>query len=165
MGPEAPASVGDTGIRLRRDEGPYRRALDPPTIESVNLSDPRTGIEAIPRDECLRLLASVPLGRFVRVVGGAPHVVPVNHVVDGDGIVFRSDGRKHGRVAFEADSYDQDTRSGWSVVVHGDAEEVTRFDDPETWTRVHELPVDPWAGGEKGHWIRIRPTSITGRRL
>ena len=131
----------------------------------MKLADPRSGIEAIGRKECLRLVASVPLGRFVAVVGGAPHVVPVNHVVDGDGIVFRSDGRRHGRVAFEADDYDAATRTGWSVVVHGEAEEVTSFDDPETWHRVQDLPVDPWAGGPKDHWIRIEATSVTGRRL
>jgi uncharacterized protein len=136
----------------------------------MRLAD-RSGLDALDRQECLRLLDLVPLGRFVTVVGGAPHIVPVNHVVDGDSIVFRSDpGTKvdtadRGRVAFEADEYDPVTRTGWSVVVHGVAEEVTSFDDPEVWRHVQELPIDPWAGGQKAHWVRVQAASITGRRL
>lgn len=137
----------------------------------MTLADRRTGIHALDREECLRLLTTVPLGRFVTVIGGSPHVVPVNFVVDGDAVVFRTDAgtklraAERGRVAFEADDYDAATRTGWSVVIHGEAEEVTPYDHPETWRRVCSLPVDPWAGGEKAHWLRVTAVSVTGRRV
>jgi hypothetical protein len=31
--------------------------------------------------------------------------------------------------------------------------------------RVKDLPVTPWAQGEKSHWIRIEPVEVTGRRI
>ncbi|MEA2932460.1 MAG: hypothetical protein QOI56_1245, partial [Actinomycetota bacterium] len=27
------------------------------------------------------------------------------------------------------------------------------------------LPLQSWAIGQKAHWIRIRPTEVTGRRI
>ena len=137
----------------------------------MELADTHTGMEAIDRDECLELLGSVPVGRVAVVIGGgSPHIVPVNFAVvrsarDGDAIVFRTDaGTKlraveRGRVAFEADHYDTATRTGWSVVVHGQAEEV------DAGRNGAAVDPDPWAGGEKAHWVRIHATSITGRRI
>jgi nitroimidazol reductase NimA-like FMN-containing flavoprotein (pyridoxamine 5'-phosphate oxidase superfamily) len=137
----------------------------------MQLADPRTGMAALDRKDAMRLLATVPIGRVAVVIGGgAPHIVPVNFAVDTTGtteaIVFRTDaGTKlraveRGRVVFEADHYDATTRSGWSVVVHGDAEEI----DPPA---AHDAAADPdpWAGGEKAHWVRIHATSVTGRRI
>jgi nitroimidazol reductase NimA-like FMN-containing flavoprotein (pyridoxamine 5'-phosphate oxidase superfamily) len=129
----------------------------------MHLVDPRTGIDALDRKACLELLRTVPLGRVVMVVGGSPHIVPVNFAVDGEAVVFRTDegtklrAAERGRVAFEADHYDPATQAGWSVVIHGEAEELA---DPPAG-----VDVDPWAGGEKAHWIRIGATSITGRRV
>jgi hypothetical protein len=59
---------------------------------------------------------------------------------------------------------DRATRSGWSVVVSGRLEVVTEF-DPATWERVRALPIDPWAGGAKEHWMRLVSERITGRLL
>ena len=47
------------------------------------------GLEILPFDECLRLLASVPVGRVGFVVDGEVVVLPVNHVVDGQDVIFR----------------------------------------------------------------------------
>jgi nitroimidazol reductase NimA-like FMN-containing flavoprotein (pyridoxamine 5'-phosphate oxidase superfamily) len=131
----------------------------------MQLADPRTGIVALDRRECFELLGTVPLGRVVTVVGGSPHIVTVNFTVDAEheGVVFRTDvgttlrAAERGRVAFQADHYDAEARKGWSVVIHGEAEEVVPAPTG--------LPVDPWAGGEKAHWVRIRATAITGRRV
>ena len=134
-------------------------------------TDRRTGIEVIDREECLALVASEPLGRLGAVDHGRPHVVPVNFVLDGEQIVFRSfPGTKVDRLAaapvcFEVDHVDPATRSGWSVVIHGRAEEVTRWDPPDRRSRLEHLGVGPWAAGDKPHLVRIVPATITGRRV
>jgi nitroimidazol reductase NimA-like FMN-containing flavoprotein (pyridoxamine 5'-phosphate oxidase superfamily) len=133
--------------------------------------DERTGIEMIMRDECVRLLAGEVVGRLGFNLGGSPEILPVNYVLDGEAVVFRTasgskfEGAGRGPVVFEVDRIDRETRSGWSVLVHGDAHEVTVFDNPELHARVLELPIDPWARGAKPHLVRIAPRSITGRRV
>ena len=123
-------------------------------------------VREIPIEECLELLASRPVGRVAYVISGGPVVVPVNHVLDGEDIIFRTSphtdlGRQmiRGRVAFEVDDFDEFNQSGWSVLVQGSAE----YDDSDTvW------PVDrpqPWAEGTRILVVRIRSHLITGRRL
>jgi uncharacterized protein len=133
--------------------------------------DPKTRIEILDREECVRLLASQEVGRVVAVNHGRPHVVPVNYILDGDAIVFRTDvGTKldaAGRslVAFEVDDLHRENRSGWSVVVQGWAQELTAFEDPAVVARVAALPMQAWAEFEKPHVLRIVPHTITGRRV
>jgi hypothetical protein len=67
-------------------------------------------------------------------------------------------------VAFEIDAFDRTTRTGWSVIVTGRLEEVTPF-DATTLDRVSNLPVEPWAGGDKPHWMRLVPSRVSGRRI
>ena len=132
--------------------------------------DARTGIEWIDREVCLALLADDVVGRLAVVTRGAAEIFPVNYVLDGETIVFRTDaGTKldasgRARAAFEIDRIDRDHRTGWSVVASGRLEEVTRFDS-RTLERVRRLPVDPWAGGDKAHYVRLIPERITGRRV
>jgi len=132
--------------------------------------DACTGIEWLDRDECLRLLAADEVGRLAVVSGGSPAIFPVNYRLDGEAVVFRTDaGTKlddgpRAPACFEIDAFDRDHRRGWSVVVAGRLEEATRY-TAATLDRVRRLPVDPWAGGEKAHWVRLVPTRITGRRV
>jgi nitroimidazol reductase NimA-like FMN-containing flavoprotein (pyridoxamine 5'-phosphate oxidase superfamily) len=127
------------------------------------------GLEVLPFDSCLSLLAAVPVGRVGFVSGGEVVVLPVNFVVDGQDVVFRTaSGSKLAAAedsiaaAFEADNYDDITQSGWSVLVNGRLEVVE--DDAEIG-RLSQLGLDPWASAlDRPSWIRIRPTSVTGRR-
>jgi len=48
------------------------------------------------------------------------------------------------------------------VMVKGRAEELHHPDDLR---HVAELPLRFWALGEKGHWIRVVPEQVTGRRI
>ena len=48
------------------------------------------GLEILPYDECLRLLATVPVGRVSFFADGEIVVLPVNHVMDGHDPVFRT---------------------------------------------------------------------------
>ena len=127
------------------------------------------GLEILPFGECLRLLASVPVGRVGFVADGEVAVIPVNHVVDGQDVVFRTGyGSKlsaaggEALAAFEADHYDERTRSGWSVLVSGRVEVV--LDDAEV-QRLSRLGLHPWVTAvQRPFWIRIRPTSVSGRQ-
>lgn len=136
----------------------------------METTDARTGLSWLDREQCLAFLADEEVGRLAFVVAGAPVVVPVNYGLDGDTVVFRTGpGAKlddgPGRpVSFEIDSFDRGRRTGWSVVVTGRLEEVTPFDSA-TYERVHRLGVEPWAEGDRSHWLRLIPTRITGRRI
>ena len=48
------------------------------------------GLEVLPFDSCLRLLAAVSVGRVGFVADGEVVVLPVNFVVDGQYVVFRT---------------------------------------------------------------------------
>jgi nitroimidazol reductase NimA-like FMN-containing flavoprotein (pyridoxamine 5'-phosphate oxidase superfamily) len=128
------------------------------------------GLETLPFDACLQLLASVPLGRVGFYADGEMVILPVNHAMDGQDVVFRTargskltSAEEQDLVAFEADDYDQQTRSGWSVLVTGRAAVV--YEDAEI-QRLDRLDLHPWATAvEHPFWVRIRPTSVTGRRI
>lgn len=133
-------------------------------------SDLHPRLEVIQRDECLRLLAGDDIGRLAVIAGNTPIVLPVNYALDGETVVFRTDpGTKldrgpRARASFEVDCFDRQRRAGWSVVATGRLEEVTRYDSA-TFDRVKALVVDPWAGGDKTHWMRLVPDRVTGRRV
>jgi uncharacterized protein len=128
------------------------------------------GLEMLPFGDCLRRLASAPVGRVGFCADGEVMVLPVNHVVDGQDVIFRTArGSKLSAaggwpvVAFEADSYDPQTRSGWSVLVNGRAEVV---DDNAEIQRLTRLGLHPWAAAvDRPFWIRIRPTAVSGRQV
>ena len=130
---------------------------------------PDPGLEVLAEDECRRLLAEHHLGRLAIGDFGGPMIFPVNYVVDEDMVVFRTDpgskldtAAERELVAFEVDAADEATRTGWSVVVHGALAEVT---DPGDLERLRALPLYPWAPGEKTRYVRVRPASVTGRRI
>jgi nitroimidazol reductase NimA-like FMN-containing flavoprotein (pyridoxamine 5'-phosphate oxidase superfamily) len=136
----------------------------------MKMVDPRTGIEVLDEDECLRLLGTEEIGRLAVVDGTTPVIFPVNYVLDGRTIVFRTDeGTKLDRgeragACFEIDRFDRSTRTGWSVIAAGRLEEITKFDS-NALADAKALPIDPWAGGDKAHWMRLNPSRITGRRV
>lgn len=53
--------------------------------------DGRTWLEHLSTPECWRLLAQSPVGRVGVLVDSAPEIYPVNHVVDEQTVVFRTD--------------------------------------------------------------------------
>jgi nitroimidazol reductase NimA-like FMN-containing flavoprotein (pyridoxamine 5'-phosphate oxidase superfamily) len=120
-------------------------------------------------DECRKLLGERHLGRLALVDADGPVILPVNYALDEGSVVFRTDpGSKldaaaaGATVAFEVDATDERDRTGWSVVVRGQAGEVA---EPAELERLRALPLYPWAPGAKGHYVRIRPASVTGRRI
>lgn len=121
------------------------------------------------KSECFELLAQEHLGRVAIVDDRGPVVFPVNFVLDRHMVVFRTDAGtkldaacRGSRVAFEIDGTDAATHTGWSVVVRGEAVQVT---DPAEVARLRKLPLDPWAPGAKTHYVRVLPAVLTGRRI
>ncbi|WNM31224.1 pyridoxamine 5'-phosphate oxidase family protein [Streptomyces sp. Li-HN-5-11] len=131
---------------------------------------PNDGFRELGRHECLRLLATAPIGRIVYTRQALPAVVPVNFGLDADGAVLLRtslaselaravDGAV---VAFEADAADVDTHSGWSVVVTGRAEIVT---DSAEAARLGRVAPRSWAPSPEEVFVRIEPELVTGREL
>jgi nitroimidazol reductase NimA-like FMN-containing flavoprotein (pyridoxamine 5'-phosphate oxidase superfamily) len=131
--------------------------------------DTRTGIEVMDQDECLFLLRGEVVGRLAVVHGNRPVIYPVNFVLDGEDIVFRTnDGIKveaglRSPVCFEVDQVNRGTHAGWSVVVAGRLEEALP-DRDEAQRRLVELPLESWAG-PRDHVFRVVAERITGRRV
>jgi uncharacterized protein len=125
--------------------------------------------QELTRAECFELLATEPLGRVAVVDDLGPVVFPVHFVLDRHTVVFRTGaGTKLSaaslgrRVSFEVDRADPATRTGWSVLVRGEAVEVT---DRAELTRLRALPLEMWAPGTRAHYVRILPSVLTGRRI
>jgi uncharacterized protein len=125
--------------------------------------------QELTKSECFALLARERLGRVAVVDDRGPVVFPVNYVLDRHMVVIRTgDGTKldaacrGSRVAFEIDGADTAAHTAWSVLVRGEAIEVT---DPAELARLRKLPLDPWVPGAKTHYVRILPAVLTGRRI
>ncbi|MDR1807076.1 MAG: pyridoxamine 5'-phosphate oxidase family protein [Propionibacteriaceae bacterium] len=113
------------------------------------------------------LLAGQQVGRLVVIAGSEPEIFPVNYAVDGESIVIRTaEGTKldgllqHGRVTFEADTWDVD--HGYSVILHGEAAPIT---DPAELARAEALRLKPWVPTVKTVFVRIEPDRISARKF
>lgn len=132
-------------------------------------------METLDETECLRLVSTQVIGRLAFVGSYDLTVQPVNYrLVDGV-ILFRTaqdsltgedlrTGIEHAeyKVAFEVDSFDEQAREGWSVLIQGPAHHL---DSPAEREKALTAGVEPWPGGEKEHFIKITPVRITGRRV
>ena len=127
-------------------------------------------LEQLDRAECMSLISRHPamVGR-IALAGPRPVIFPVNYVVDGDSVVFRTDpGTKfHAAVhkafvAFEVDWVQPSWEIGWSVLIRGQAKVV---DDPAEIAVLQGMPLVPWAEGEKSHFVRVDAKLVSGRRL
>ena len=129
----------------------------------------RAGLEILHLGDMFRLLATVPIGRVGFIADDEVAVLPVRFLVDGQDVVFRTypgsklskieDGRY---VCFEVDSYDADKRTGWSVAARGLVEQESEA----ACARLDRPSLESWGETTQDRlWMRIRPTSITGRRI
>lgn len=138
----------------------------------MSISPPPSRLVELPRTECLRLLACTRFGRVgITTSDEVPVIRPVNYVFDerSQSVAFRTaPGTKlHALVAakravFEIDGVDRGSRTGWSVIVSGVAEEVV---SPGERRRLEGLGLELWAPGERSHWLRIRVRVVSGRRI
>jgi uncharacterized protein len=125
------------------------------------------GTTVLPANECWQLLRTVSLGRLAVWVEDHPDIFPINFTTDHGTLVFRTDeGTKLASalgdtpVAVEADGVNANSGLAWSVVIKGSASAVLSIDDVLDTVK---LPLFPWQEGHKDHFVRIAPTSVTGR--
>lgn len=123
-------------------------------------------VTKIGREECWSLLRSTSFGRIGYRLRGRTRITPVNYIVDGSRIVFRTaEGSKffalkiEDDVALQTDHYDED--HAWSVLAHGIAREIT--EEPGTADVVARL--SPWVPTTKDHVFAIDVDKIRGRRF
>ena len=91
---------------------------------------------------------------LLSVMTAEPLIFPVNYVLEGRTVAFRTDPgtkltwAKLGHVAFEIDSTDPSHREGWSVLVQGIGTEITDALDASS-ERILTRSIAPMAGGAK----------------
>ena len=123
------------------------------------------------REHCIELLHTAPIGRIAFAGEHHIEILPVDFVYRDDAILFRTapygslaalapgvDG-----VAFEVDYHDDQNQSGWSVVLSGRIQAVhSETELAELWAQKRP---SPWAAGTRTLYLRLTPTSITGRSV
>ncbi len=128
-----------------------------------------TALVALEEDECRTLLGTHGVGRIAVFTPEGPAVLPVNYLIAGPDIAFRTAAealaaRAAGtEVAFEIDNIDDVTAGGWSVLAVGELEAVTEPEEIQHLTATARS--QPWAGGPRTHWLKLTPARLTGRRV
>ncbi len=124
--------------------------------------------DVLSREESLRLLAGVAVGRVVFTIRALPAVQPVSFILDEDSVVFGADAGsqlvaavRDAVVAFQADDIDPASASGWSVTITGYARQ---FRYSHAADRLRAMPCPP-VPGERRHFVGIRTELVTGVRL
>jgi Pyridoxamine 5'-phosphate oxidase len=136
----------------------------------LGLAQPAVGTQLLDETAAMRLLAGIDYGRVVFTLNALPAIRPVNHMVDGGRIIIRTrltsatsaavrsaDGVV---VAYEADSIDAHTKTGWSVVATGRAHTLT---DPGQIS-FYEGMLHPWVN-HADTVVAIDPMMIAGLRI
>lgn len=120
--------------------------------------------------QCAQLIAPGGVGRVLFIEEGrGPVAIPVNFRMDGADVVFRTgDGPlsaaagSQSVLSFDVDHIDDALSEGWSVLLTGTASVIT---DPEELRRAASLGIEPWAGGDRPAYVRLRPHRVTGRAI
>lgn len=132
-------------------------------------------VEQLSEEESLRLVAGAAVGRIGFTGRYGPVILPVNFKLIDGAVVFRTDDDSalsedlrtgitdaEYRVVFEVDDIDGTDHTGWSVIVQGAAHYLEEAGEREAAVA---SGIDPWVGGDKDLYIRIRPTLTSGRRI
>jgi nitroimidazol reductase NimA-like FMN-containing flavoprotein (pyridoxamine 5'-phosphate oxidase superfamily) len=120
--------------------------------------------QSLSEAECMCLLAGELVGRVVYTDGVLPTAFPVNYRLLNRTIVFRTKptarilmGSPDLPVSFEIDRFDEQARTGWSVLVTGRCRPL----HPD----IAEAVLDTWASTHRSSLHGISIDVIAGRRL
>lgn len=123
-------------------------------------------VAEVSEDECWEFLRRRPFGRLAYHLAGEVSIAPINVVVDGSRLVFRTgEGSKllgmhmSDDVAYETDEVSGDVAT--SVVVRG----RPRVLSGEEEERAESLPLAPWSPTWKSTFVEVQVGEITGRRF
>jgi len=115
-------------------------------------------------DECRRLLGDSTVGRVCWNSSAGLQVLPGNYLVAGGQIVFHvargtvlEELTQPVDVAFQVDDLDQDTATGWAVLVRGRT--APYAGDPDA------VATRSWAPGDRDLLVAIDPTQWSGRAV
>ncbi|GAA2009563.1 pyridoxamine 5'-phosphate oxidase family protein [Microbacterium ulmi] len=129
------------------------------------MDETQDAVAALSDRECWAYLGRQELGRLVTHAAEVLDIFPVNYVVDGESILFRTaEGSKlfeltvQEDVLFEVDDHTEE--DAWSVVVRGRAH---RIETSEEVRRADALSLKPWIPTLKYNYVRIEPTALSGR--
>lgn len=129
------------------------------------MADTPDPVVALTDEECWERLRTQELGRLVTHVGDVLDIFPVNYVVDGESVLFRTaQGSKlfeltvNDEVLFEVDDY-TDT-DAWSVIIRGHARALDTSEEVE---RADGLGLAPWIPTLKYTYVRVAAASLSGR--
>lgn len=116
---------------------------------------------------CRQLLAATRVSRVAFVQDGLPRLVVLNHMVDGEAVVFQTseetrlahlttDGAEV-PVTIEIDSAAASKRTGWSIVASGRLRRTDETESPRHPT--------PWRSGARGVLLRLEVDDIHGQMV
>lgn len=119
--------------------------------------------------ECWARLRTMVVGRLAVAAKDHLEMFPVNYVVDRGTVMFRTDpGTKlaasldKSSAAFEVDAFEPGTNEAWSVVLKGALEPVLVTSEI---IDALSLPLFPWQYGHKAFFVRVIPTTLSGRQF
>jgi uncharacterized protein len=157
-----PSKSGPVG-----SDQPGPSALPAPVCGALTYRMNSSPITELELDKCWEHLRANTLGRLAISVGDEIDIFPINYVVDGDTLVFRTaPGTKllevtiAQSVALEIDGFT--ANDAWSIVVKGSA---VRLELQSEIDAADLLPLVPWIPTLKYTYVRITPTSISGREF
>jgi hypothetical protein len=134
----------------------------------LGLAQPANNSQMLSHAEAMRLLASVDYGRVVFTQNALPAVRPVNHLMDEGRIIIRTrlttaissvvaSADAGVVVAYEADDFDSQSQSGWSVVATGWAHRVNDLGQVSRYERL----LHAWVN-HADTVLAIEPHIVTG---
>jgi nitroimidazol reductase NimA-like FMN-containing flavoprotein (pyridoxamine 5'-phosphate oxidase superfamily) len=122
-------------------------------------------VTVLTETECWERVSTQRVGRLATHVGNVVDIAPINFVVDGSTILFRTaPGSKlseltvNHSVVFEVDAFTEET--GWSVVLRGTARVL---EDEAEIAAAEALPLRPFVPTLKLVFVKIEGLVGTGR--
>ncbi len=126
------------------------------------------GIAVIDEERCLRLARGESIGRLGFSARAIPVIFPINFVLVGRDVVFRTEpgqkldaARLQAVACFEVDSYDGFAHTGWSVLITGRLAVTEGLE----LDRLGPLPLRPWAVTGVSDVVTLRGELISGRSV
>jgi nitroimidazol reductase NimA-like FMN-containing flavoprotein (pyridoxamine 5'-phosphate oxidase superfamily) len=128
---------------------------------------PQGPVTELSQERNWELLEAAAFGRLGVSVDNKPRIYPVNYCALGRSILFRTaagsklqDLLANREVVFEVDG--RTDHATWSVIVDGTAQIVN---DPDEIAGADRLPMPHWIPTATYVWVKITPSTVTGRRF